>query len=440
MRHAVAIAVALAACKTETPHPDSPSGNHPPPRVIAGGGIGDGAIDGVVNLHVIDDETRLPIPGAAVTVGGVDGITGADGLFVATGVVGAQTVIAKATGYRSELWIGANGANLTVDLVPAVTAAPPSAQLSGQITGFAAIPVAAGHARVATVAYTQTEDAGDAANTLKTAGDRNVCVVTAAGAGCPFTITTRTGTIGLIAAIYDRDLKGTADPDDDVSTLIRWAYRGGIAVAAGADQTGVDLALLDVAKTTAATIDFGAPPLARVTGVVGLDTADGIAQLPALVGEASGTLAVPTLAAIGATGYRLTAVAEDSGGGARQSVVIRRGTSPALAAGAWLMPPTAVTVTRTTARWTPPDGTTVTTLEYTQGAATVTRLLAVTVLDGTTDITLPAAVALPSGAIDAKVSAIAATGLDVRDFGLDADRDKLDRIAAQPRTLAPGAP
>lgn len=58
--------------------------------------IGDGAIDGVANLHVIDDETRLPIPGAALSVGGVDGITMATAWSSPT--VGAQTVIAKATG------------------------------------------------------------------------------------------------------------------------------------------------------------------------------------------------------------------------------------------------------------------------------------------------------------------------------------------------------
>ena len=32
-----------------------------PPRVIPGGGIGDGPIDGVVNLYVIDDLTRQPV-------------------------------------------------------------------------------------------------------------------------------------------------------------------------------------------------------------------------------------------------------------------------------------------------------------------------------------------------------------------------------------------
>src|SRR6478609_7009016 len=53
------------------------------PRVIAGGGIGDGPIDGVAFIHVIDDATRMPVSGATVRVGTVDGTTDAAGLFTA---------------------------------------------------------------------------------------------------------------------------------------------------------------------------------------------------------------------------------------------------------------------------------------------------------------------------------------------------------------------
>src|SRR6476646_9847198 len=81
------LAAAISACGSETTTgtPDAPTGNHPPPRIIPGGGIGDGAIDGVVNLYVIDDVSRLPIGNATVRVGTVDGVTDATGLFVASG-------------------------------------------------------------------------------------------------------------------------------------------------------------------------------------------------------------------------------------------------------------------------------------------------------------------------------------------------------------------
>jgi hypothetical protein len=59
----------------------------------------------------------------------------------------------------------------------------------------------------------------------------------------------------------------------------------------------------------------------------------------------------------------------------------------------------------------------------------------VTSFDGTTEVTIPDIVALPAGAITAKVNAIGAEGLDVTDFSLDADRDKLDKVAAQTVTI-----
>ena len=57
----LSLLVASGACGgNDTASPDSPTGNHPDPMTIAGGGIGGGAIDGVVNLYVIDDATRQP--------------------------------------------------------------------------------------------------------------------------------------------------------------------------------------------------------------------------------------------------------------------------------------------------------------------------------------------------------------------------------------------
>src|ERR1043165_5454588 len=91
----------LVACGDDSgmATPDSPTGNRPPPRVIPGGGIGDGAIDGVVNLYVMDDATRTPLANATVRVGTLDGTTDATGLFVAEGVVGPQTVLAEMDNY-----------------------------------------------------------------------------------------------------------------------------------------------------------------------------------------------------------------------------------------------------------------------------------------------------------------------------------------------------
>ena len=219
-----AAAGATIGCGSSTGSgPDAYTGNHPPPRVIPGGGIGDGAIDGVVNLYVIDDLTRQPVAGATVRVGGMDGMTDSSGLFVANNVEGPQTVSIAASGYRSELWLGANGANMTVDVKLATDPGTTSANISGSITGFDAVTVPAGHHKAAIVAYSQDDKASDAENNLATAFNANICDTALANGTCSFTVTTRTGHVALIAMILDHDLNGTPlDGSDDKFTIIGW--------------------------------------------------------------------------------------------------------------------------------------------------------------------------------------------------------------------------
>ncbi len=435
------VAAAIAACSDETPNPDSQTGNHPPPRVIPGGGIGDGAIDGVVNLYVIDDVTRKPVAGAKARVGTVDGTTDATGLFVANGVTGPQTVVVTAASYRSEMWIGANGANMTFDLQPQVAATPASAKLSGQITGFAALTVPAGHIKVATVTYAQSDDIGKPENSLATPNNTNTCFALQPTDPCNFTVVTRTGRIGLIAAIFDRDLKGTPnDPSDDTMKVIRWAIRSNVTVASGVDQTSQDLTMFDTTDLNTVSVDFGTPPagLANIGAFVGIDGgADGIYQLLIPKTPIDSMVLVPKLSALVSTNYRVTAIAQNgTGANIPQSVVVRRAlTDTTLPVGTWLPPPSGVTVTRTTASWSAVAGATVSGLELTQGTTTVTHLLNITVFDATTQVTLPDLVTLPSGTLDAHVSVIGADGLDVTNFALDTDRSKLDRVGMQPVTV-----
>jgi hypothetical protein len=432
---------AFAACGGDDGNKgvDAPA-SHPPPRVIAGGGIGDGPIDGVANLYVIDDATRTPIANATVRVGTVDGTTDATGLFVATGVTGKQTVVATAPGYEAQLWVGANGANLTMNLGAAVDPAPAQATLSGQITGFGAITVAANHVKLGVVTYSQSDALGDAANNLQTPASGNVCI--AAGSDpCPFTVVARTGQVGLVAAILDRDTKGTSDPDDDTQTLIRWAYRGGLTVAGGVNQTGQDLALVDATQLDSVTVDFGAPPseLATVGAVVGIDLgAAGTFQLPLVRTPADPSLLVPRPAAVGGTAYRLTGIASDGAAtNPKQSFVLRRGlgASP-LAAGAWLPLPAGATASAASAAWQPVSGADLASVEWTQGTATATKVLNATVFDGSASVTVPELVHVPAGALTAKFQAIAAPELDVNDFALDADREKLTAVSALPIAVA----
>src|SRR3569832_154168 len=89
-------------------------GNSPDPRVIKGGGVGDGAIAGVVNVYVIDHDTYAPIADATVAVAGKQQQTDDTGLVVQSDVSGPQTIAVKAAGYRGAVWQDVNGANVTI--------------------------------------------------------------------------------------------------------------------------------------------------------------------------------------------------------------------------------------------------------------------------------------------------------------------------------------
>ena len=396
------------------------------PRVIAGGGIGDGPIAGVVNLYVIDDAKRVPVANATVRVGTVDGVTDATGLFVASGLEGPQTITAVANGFRSEVWVGANGANVTINLTAANTASPPSGTITGSITGFGAITVPAGHLKVAVASYSQSDTVGDESNAIEQ-NNGNFCFGTTA---CNFTLTSRTGKVAVIAALFDQDLNGTPnDASDDTQTLIGWAVKTGLTVTANAAQT-VALDIVPANLLQDVTVSFGSPPpgLAQVAGIVGIEAgADGTLQTsPMFVTPAGATVRVPKPEAVasGAT-YRLTGFASNGQTNPTTSLVLRRGlTGPALSAGTWLAAPSG-TPTRSGGSWSAPTGATVQSLEYTTGA---TRVVNVSVLDGSTSVTLPSLILMPSSSLTVNLSAIGAPGLDVGNFSLDADRGKLAMI------------
>ncbi len=405
---------------------------HPPPRVISGGGIGDGPIDGVANVYVIDDTTRMPIGGATVRVGAVEGMTDVAGLFVAEGVTGPQTVLVKAAAHRTDMWVGANGTNMTFNLETATEPVPPAATIAGTVD-LASITLAAGHLKVAQVFYSQTDDIGDPANEIATTGDTTICFMTP----CNYSIKTRTGNVSLLAAIYDRDTKNTQNPADDTSTLIGWAATTGLTVTGGVDQSGVTLTLIDVGMLNTVTVDFGSPPAGHNTvgALIGIELAtDEVFTIPLFRTPTDTTLLVPKLAAFAGSKYRVIGISNTgSSPTAAESIVLRRGLmTTTLAAGTWLAPPTSTMVTRTGVSWTPVSGATVHGVEFVQGTA---KLLTVTVFDATTQFTVPDVVTIPAGAVTVDVNAIGAPGLDVTSFALDDDSAKLVMVSSQPVLL-----
>ncbi len=416
--------------------PDAYTGNHPPPRVIAGGGIGDGPVDGVVNLYVIDDVTRQPVSGATVRVGGMDGTTDDTGLFVANNVAGPQQVAVSAPNYRSELWLGANGANMTVDVKPAIDPAVTRANLSGSITGFDAVTVPTGHHKAAIVSYSQDDKATDAENNLATANNANICDTGVATGGCTFTVTARTGHVALIAMILDHDLNGTPlDPSDDKYTVIGWAARTGLVVTDAADQVNVALSIVPVGQLANVSVTLGSPPLAQSAALVGLELSqDGVAYFGMPLSAAAPTILAPSLDAFPGARYRLIGFSSTGSGSAvpQAAIVLRGQVATSLTAPTWLAPPTALSRTRTGGSWDAMPTALVQGAEYDAGT---THLLSVTAFDGSTSFVIPDLVSLPvSGALTAKGTALGGS-LDLTSFSIDADLAKVTAFSSQPMTI-----
>jgi hypothetical protein len=405
-------------------------GNDVDPRVIAGGGVGDGEIDGELNVYVIDTATEAPIAGAMVQVGSSSPSTDATGLVTFTDLEGKQSITVVASGYRSAQWIGVNGANVTIGLSARDPSTIPQATISGSLTGYDS--VVATNVKVGLILYSQSDNIGDAANNLATPNNGNVCL---AGTTCDFSVVTRAGTVSLVGLIVDIDGNGTpGDDTDDIQTPIAYAAKTGITVADGVNQTNNNLALIEAGNLENISIDVtGAPAsLTERATIIGYDiSADEVVQIPVTNRANLSAYLVPKPAAFGATGYRLSAIAQTaSGDRGAQSIVLRRGlTGPALSAGEWVVPPTGVSATRTTASFTPTAGAKAHSVTWETAAGD--ELFETTIFDETTSITVPASVTLPAGALRARVSAIGAT-FDVNDFSLDEDIDQLYGLASEP--------
>lgn len=420
------ICCVLAAC----------GGNDVDPRIIPGGGVGSGEIDGEINVHVIDSDTRAPIANATVAVGSKEDTTDETGLVVVSDIDGRQTVSVKASGYTSVVWADVNGANVTIPLSKLDSTAPDQATLSGTIAGWEAISVPANHIKAAVVLYSQTDDLGDAANSIETPNGTNICGIV--GNACNWTVASRTGAVTLIAAIVDRDTKSTPSPDDDTQTIIGWAVKQGITVDKGVDQSGLVLDIVEGGNLEMVSVDYGAPPpgLTERGAVLGIELADDeVIQIPLfLVDEAATSALVPKRSVFGADAtYRFTGIAQTAqmDMGAQSFVIVRGETGTTIAADRWLVPPTGVTATRTGATWERVADAKA--HQITWEEADGDAVLQVTMFDASkVSFDVPAVVQLPtSGALTATVAGFGAD-FDVNDFSLDDDDDAIWGFAAQP--------
>ncbi|HEY5938605.1 MAG TPA: hypothetical protein VIU61_28335, partial [Kofleriaceae bacterium] len=284
------------------------------------------------------------------------------------------------------------------------------------------------------VFYSHSDELGDEANSIETV-DTAACF----GATCNFTVNTRTGTVSLVAAILDVDTKNTADPSDDSRTILAWAKKTGIVVEKGVNQSGLTLELVEAGNLNAVSIDYGTPPagLPKHDAFIGIEVGDDeVVQMPTFLENVAADMLVPKPSAFGGTDYRLTAIAQTTTGeDGAQSVLLRRDLSgTAFDAGAWLVPPIGVTATRTSATFEPIENAKIHSISWENAAGD--ELLEITLFDRTvTTIDVPSLVALPvSGALTVTAGGLGAD-IDLQDFALDRDRDKIWGFTGEPVTV-----
>jgi hypothetical protein len=437
-------ALALAAC-------GGGGGNDAAPTLITGGGVGSGDIDGRVNVYVIDANTFAAISGAKVRVGTIDGVTDATGLFTAKGALnGKQDIAVVADGHVPTLWVGADGANVTVPVQLTTAATVAMAELDGTIDSWATLPAPPqGHATVAAVTYSQSARLGDPSNSVSgpagTGGvPGNVCLNSQLGnPGCAFKVNTRTGAVALFATISDRDLNNTpTNFDDDTATVTGFAWKGGLAVNGGVNQTGLTLTTLAAGDTQNATVGFGTPPAALtfVGGLIYVDLgADGLAPILrdplnplATVTPAQSTVLVPKLSIAAGATYRLIVTANNRSGAS--SLIHKHALTDAsnVALGDWLGTPTGIAYNADTASMTAVAGTQLASFSISSNAGPSWN---VTILDGSNSAKIPTDLApVPTGA-----NTLQATALDVsfdpKSFSLEHALDQLNRMSSDRATF-----
>ena len=96
-------------------------------------------------------------------------LTDATGLALVAGVTGPHSILVQATGHAATLWVGADGANVTIplDRSPPDTSRRPQAQLTGSIMGWDALPQPeVNHARLALISFAQDPTFGSRANDI----------------------------------------------------------------------------------------------------------------------------------------------------------------------------------------------------------------------------------------------------------------------------------
>jgi hypothetical protein len=415
---------------------DDPSGADP--KVVAGGGVTSGPLSGTLHVHVVEVDSATPIAGATVLVGGTTQMTSAAGLATFTGLDTPQTVTATATGHAATTWVGVDGANVTLPLDPSQRTIP-TARVTGTIAGWNNLPAPPfGKYTLGLVLYSFLDDPAAPENTiaqpLNGTTPLNTCINTGLSNSCSWQMNTRVGLQIHSAVIVEGDPHGTNnDTSDDTYKLVGYAVGQPMTLAAGQQVTNESLAMHSGTVSLSATFPAAAPGLGRVLAIPELAVGDAgrlVFPLPGLSpGMTTATVPSPTGALAGT--YELVALATPSATATTPfSTAFVHDVSGTATIPTWLAPPsisagTTVSVT---------GGGNFHTAQLTRGGATLWNI---TVLDGTTQVALPAITPDPLGAgpADLAVSAAEAPGFDPTSFDVPATKRALIRAAGAKATF-----
>jgi hypothetical protein len=456
----------------------SVSNNHPTPVLVPGGGISGGSIDGYLNVYVIDTDTNLGISGASVqvTAGAAapcTGLTDSTGLVTfdqmsCVGLRGAATLTASATGYAPSTWIGANGANMTINIQATTRPTPDTATVSGTIAGWESLPTpASGHQTLGLVGASQTPNLGDLGNNIQQ-GTRdvslggtaltasipaNACVKNVLADDCNWTLVTHTGPQAHYAIIVDDDENGTDDMSDDIITPVGWALLTGLTLTAGQTVVSETLPAVAPGDLQPFTATFPALPagMTYFNAYPAIELPGGVGRIPAIVptlGASVMMTSVPkltgaTTAGLAGGSYDLLASAQATQTASEPATLdwmhgVNAGATVTLAA--WLSPPTAITSLNGRYSFVPTTGATLHAAEF-KDPQSGNRTWSVTIFDGSSSFTLPGLSPDPlttsTGMDTLTVSALTIPGISLTDVAFNDASQKLTGLASDQITVTP---
>jgi len=249
-------------------------GNDVKPKLIKGGGTGGGAIDGRLNVYVVEADTGKPLQGAFVMVGDGakhQGSTGADGLvtFRAAGLKGPLGITTALKGYTIFTVEGLDAANATVTLSPRAGGANKvkTGTCKGTISGWSALPAPAkNHMRVGMVGFLLDQRLDAPRNGVdQPKGDLNLYAPGAPMHKDSWQVTVPAGSFGVFAMVLDLDTKGTSSDKDDTFQLTHLGVKTGLKVQQGQTLSGVVIPVSPTSYTLKVTL----PPKPAGTKAVG---------------------------------------------------------------------------------------------------------------------------------------------------------------------------